>query len=157
MLEPIPHSQHRPIVIDVTAAVVPQKVPLRRRFNFRKANWENFTNDLDEALADLDPTPANYEKFIKLTQEVSKKHIPRGCREYYIPGISADSTTLYDEYLRLYDEDPFSDDTLNAGEMLMAAIAEERRKSWQELIEGVDMTHNSKKSLVNNKENQQRP
>ena len=146
VLEPIPHSQHRPIVIDISAAVVPQKVPLRRRFNFRKANWKDFTNDLDEALADLDPTPANYEKFIKLTQEISKKHIPRGCREYYIPGISADSKALYDEYLKLYEEDPFSDDTMNAGEMLMAAIAEERRKSWQELIEDVDMTHNSKKA-----------
>ena len=48
--------------------------------------------------------------------------------------------------MRLYDEDPFSDDTLNAGEMLMTAIAEERRKSWQELIEDVDMSHNSKKA-----------
>ena len=146
VLDPIPHSQHRPIVIDVTAAVVPQKVPLRRRFNFRKGNWESFTKELDEALTDLDPTPANYEKFIKLVQEISKKHIPRGCREYYIPGISADSATLYDEYLKMHDEDPFSDDTLHAGEVLMAAIAEERRKSWQELIEGVDMTHNSKKA-----------
>ena len=72
----MPHSQHRPIVIDVTAALVPQKVPLRRRFNFRKANWENLTSDLDKALADLGPVPANYEEFIELTQEISKKHIP---------------------------------------------------------------------------------
>ena len=146
VLDPIPHSQNRPIVIDVTAAVVPQKVPLRRRFDFRKANWEVFTSDLDEALADLEPIPANYERFIKLIQGISKKHIPHGCREHYIPGISAGSATIYDEYLKLYDQDPLSDDTLDAGEMLMAAIAEERRKFWKELVEGVDMTHNSKKA-----------
>ena len=122
MLNPIPHSQHRPIIIDVTAAVVPQKVPLRPRFNFRKANWEVFTSYIDEALTDLEPIPANYERFIKLIQGISKKHIPRGYREHYIPGISADSATIHDEYLKLYDQDPLSDDTLDAGEMLMAAM-----------------------------------
>ena len=146
VLDPIPHSQHGPIVTDVTAAVVAQKVPLRRRFNFRKANWEVFTSDLDEALAELEQIPANYERFIKLFQGISKNYIPYGCREYYIPVISADSVTIYDEYPKLYDQDPFSDDTLDAREMLMAAIAEERRISWQELIEGMDMTHNSKKA-----------
>ena len=35
---------------------------------FRKANWEVFTSDFDEALADLEPIPANYERFIKLIQ-----------------------------------------------------------------------------------------
>ena len=35
---------------------------------------------------------------------------------------------------------------MNAGETLMAAISEDRRKSWQDLIESVDMTHNSKRA-----------
>ena len=82
-------------------------------------------------LADLDPTPTNYEKFIEVMQPISKKHIPCGCREYYIPGISTDYAILYYEYLKLYNEDPFSDDTLTSGEILMAAIAEERMKSWK--------------------------
>ncbi|XP_030851769.1 uncharacterized protein LOC115928572 [Strongylocentrotus purpuratus] len=146
VLEPIPHSQHRPIIVDITAAVVPQRVPLRRRFNFCKADWEKFAIDLDEALSDLDPVPANYDQFVRTVQEISRKHIPRGCRENYIPGLSAESALMYKEYIKPYEEDPFSEETLSAGELLMAAISEERRKSWQDLIEGVDMTHNSKRA-----------
>eukprot|EP00057_Strongylocentrotus_purpuratus_P002687 XP_003725025.1 PREDICTED: RNA-directed DNA polymerase from mobile element jockey-like [Strongylocentrotus purpuratus] len=141
--EPIPHSQHRPIIVDITAAVVPQRVPLRRRFNFRKADWEQFAIDLDEVLSDLDPVPANYDQFVRTVHEISRKHIPRGCRENYIPGISAESALMY---IKLYEEDPFSEKTLSAGKLLMAAISEERRKSWQDLIDGVDMTHNSKRA-----------
>ena len=146
VLEPIPHSQHRPITIAIAVAVVPQKVPLRRRFNFQKANWEQFARSLDLALLDLEPVPSNYDQFVKKVQETSRKCIPRGCREHYIPGISPDSASLYETYTKLYEEDPFSEDTMNAGETLMAAISEDRRKSWQDLIESVDMTHNSKRA-----------
>ena len=121
VLEPIPHSQHRPITIAISAAVVPQKVPLRRRFNFQKANWEQFARSLDLALLDLEPVPSNYDQFVKKVQETSRKCIPRGCREHYIPGISPDSASLYETYSKLYEEDPFSEDTMNAGETLMAA------------------------------------
>ncbi|XP_030847026.1 uncharacterized protein LOC115926449 [Strongylocentrotus purpuratus] len=110
------------------------------------ADWEKFAIDLDEALSDLDPVPANYDQFVRTVQEISRKHIPRGCRENYIPGLSAESALMYKEYIKLYEEDPFSEETLSAGELLMAAISEERRKSWQDLIEGVDMTHNSKRA-----------
>ena len=146
VLEPIPHSQNRPSTIAISAAVVPQKVPLRRRFNFQKANWEQFARSLDLALLDLEPVPSNYDQFVKKVQETSRKYIPRGCREHYIPGISPDSASLYETYSKLYEEDPFSEDTMNAGETLMAAISESRRKSWQDLIESVDMTHNSKRA-----------
>ena len=47
VLEPIPHSQHRPISIAISNDVVPQKVQLRRRFNFQKADWEKFARSLD--------------------------------------------------------------------------------------------------------------
>ena len=60
--------------------------------------------------------------------------------------LSPDSASLYETYTKLYEEDPFSEDTMNAGETLMAAISEDRRKSWQDLIESVDMTHNSKRA-----------
>ena len=41
VIEPIPHSQHRPLLLISTAAVEPH-VPFRRQFNFRKANSDAF-------------------------------------------------------------------------------------------------------------------
>ena len=79
---------------------------------------EQFARSLDLALLDVEPVPSNYDQFVKKVQETSKKCIPRGCREHYIPGISPDSASLYETYTKLYEEDPFSEDTMNAGETL---------------------------------------
>ena len=57
VLEPIPHTQHRPIAILINAAVTPTPTPFRRRFNFKKANWNAFSTDLDTRICDLDPSP----------------------------------------------------------------------------------------------------
>ena len=39
VMESIPCSQHRPIGVQVNAAITVQTVPFRRRFNLKKANW----------------------------------------------------------------------------------------------------------------------
>ena len=103
VLEPIPHSQHRPITIAISAAVVPQKVPLRRRFNFQKANWEQFARSLDLALLDLEHVLSNYDKFVKKVQETSRKCIPRGCRNttYLAPHLIVPHYTRHTQnYMR---------------------------------------------------------
>ena len=41
--DPIPASQHRPIGIQVNAAVRQTNVPFNRRFNYQKANWIDFS------------------------------------------------------------------------------------------------------------------
>ena len=134
MLEPITHSQHRSITIVISAAVVPQKVPLRRRFNVQKANWENFTRSLDVALLDLEPVPSNYDQFVKKVQETSRKCIPRGCREHNIPGISPDSTVPhYMRHTQNYTKKIPSQKTpwMQALGAQVAAISEDRRKSYK--------------------------
>ena len=43
VMEPVPRSQHRPIGVQVNAAITVQTVPFRRRrFYLKKANWEQF-------------------------------------------------------------------------------------------------------------------
>ena len=49
VLEPFPKSQHRPSIIESSASI--NSVPTRpvKRWNFRKANWANFTETLNTA------------------------------------------------------------------------------------------------------------
>ena len=45
----------------------------------------------------------------------SRKHIPRGCRTTYIPGLTDESKTLYEAYQEQYRCNPLSDGTIDTG------------------------------------------
>ena len=47
VMDPIPHTQHRPICVSVQPAVVPQPTPFRRRFNLRNADRDGYSTELD--------------------------------------------------------------------------------------------------------------
>ena len=144
--DPIPKSQHRPITASIKPAVKaiePNGVP---RFNFKKANWENFTDDLDKKITSIKPVPKNYEDFRKLVWEIAKKNIPRGCRKLYVPCLNDVSKEVYEKYTKAYNIDPFSDETLQLGEELTMLLADGRSERWRELVTSTDMTHNSKKA-----------
>ena len=76
-LDPI-LTQHRPICVTVYPVIVPQPTPFRGRFNMRKAKWDDFSTDFDEAIEEVEPLPENYDRFIGLIRVVSRRHIPRG-------------------------------------------------------------------------------
>ena len=102
VLDPIPRTQHRPICVTVHPVIVPQPTPFRRRFNLRKAKWDDFSTDFDEAIEEVEPIPENYDRFIGLIRVVSRRHIPRGCRTNYIPGLTEESQCLYEAYKKQY-------------------------------------------------------
>jgi hypothetical protein len=82
------------------AAIHLKKVPFRRRFNFQKANWKDFTKDLDEKIFSIETKPENYELLIKLVKISARKHIPRGSKEYHVPGL----TPELEKQLRKYEK-----------------------------------------------------
>ena len=45
--EPIPRTQHRPIAITFDSQIRALKIPFRRRFNLKKANWELFEEQME--------------------------------------------------------------------------------------------------------------
>jgi len=53
---------------------------------------------------------------------------------------------LYSEYQQAHENDPFAESTIEIGETLLNHISIEKRDRWQELIKGIDMTHNSKQA-----------
>jgi len=75
--QPIPRTQHRPIIYEIDTAISGIEVLFRRRYNFKKSKWENFTNELENIITTIEPTPSEYDHFIKKVKIVSRKHIPR--------------------------------------------------------------------------------
>ena len=74
VLDPIP----RTICVTVHPVIVPQPTPFRRRFNLRKAKWDYFSTDFDEAIEEIEPIPKNYDRFIGLIRVVSRTHTHQG-------------------------------------------------------------------------------
>ncbi|KAK3883799.1 hypothetical protein Pcinc_011924 [Petrolisthes cinctipes] len=146
VLDPVPRSQHRPLAIDIRPIIRPHMGKPIKRFNFRKANWAKFTSMLDAAINSINACPDNYETFKNHVWKSATASIPRSGRKQYIPCLTEQSKTLYSEYKQAYENDPFAEDTIEIGESLLSSIGSEKRDRWQELITGIDLTHNSKKA-----------
>nr|CAI5819730.1 unnamed protein product [Callosobruchus analis] len=141
---PVPGTQHRPIACQVFAAVKPQVVPFCRRFNFKKANWKKFSKSLDESISGIEPVPDSYDLFVDAVKRCSRTAIPRGCRTTYIPGMRREMTSKLQEYLRVFDENPFSTDTVKLGMTISKELGEAKQKRWIETLETLDMSKSSR-------------
>lgn len=144
--DPIPRTQHRPITSHTTAAVKPKTVPFKRCFNFKRAQWKSFAEDLDTEIVKINLDPESYEEFVELFQKISRKHILRGYRTEYIYKSGSKVERPTKKYEELYTKDPFSEDTIQAGEDLLEAISEERKEKWYNLLQETDMKHSSRKA-----------
>ncbi|XP_030750457.1 uncharacterized protein LOC115878186 [Sitophilus oryzae] len=140
----IPKTQHRPIGIQVYSTIKTTKISFRRRFNFMKARWPEYSQVLDEEITNLAPTPSNYHIFVESLRKISRRYIPRGCRQHYIPGLSNASRDTLEQYEQLFAKDPFSDQTITCETALMTALSEAREKKWIETLDRMGMSHSSK-------------
>ena len=77
--------------------------------------------------------------FIELLRVMSRRHIPRGCRSNYIPGLTEESKSLYEAYKRQYSSNPFDEGTLETGTKLIDTIKEQKRYKWEEVITLTDL------------------
>ena len=145
-MDPIPHTQHRPICARVEPVVVPQATPFKRRFNLRKADWIGYATELDKLILDVEPTPANYNRFVESVRMESRRHIPRRCRTEFIPGLTEESKSLYEAYKTQYSNSPFDDGTMESGNALLDSMIEEKKRRWEEAITSTNMTHNSRQA-----------
>lgn len=70
----------------------------KSRWNFNKANWDAFSEEMEHTIQFIHPCRHNYNRFCNLIKSIAKKHIPRGFRENYIPGWNAECQSLYSEF-----------------------------------------------------------
>lgn len=96
---------------------------MKRRFN--KVQWNDFREELDSEIASLCSTTENYDTFMNIVKRISRKHIPKGCRTEYIPGLSSELAEYMHTYTEMYERHPFRGETTNKGEELLEAICTE--------------------------------
>ena len=148
VMDAIPKTQHRPISIKLNAAIRPRNVPFpfRRRYNLKKAKWQRYAKEVDNGIANTNPVPENYEKFVNLVRRSSNKNISRGCCTSYVCGPNDQSKDMYEDHQRRFAEDPSNEDTVRVGDALLDEISEAQRRKWKEMIESTDFTHSSRKA-----------
>lgn len=138
IIDSFPHSQHRPIIIDYGIQIPLVNSVAKARWNFKKANWQQYADKLDEIIHFIPVQIKNYDRFTKAVKEVAKRTIPRGHRKQYIPGWSDECEELYQEYQLTHSNEKADE--------LLQALNDHRRKKWQETTESLDFTHSSRKA-----------
>ena len=129
----IPRSQHHPQGVAINPTITPSEQAFRRRYNFKKANWETFTTTLDNGITSLaSPSWKAYTSVSDLVRVRARKCIPHGCQTKYISGLTPESGELLKHYQALYDADPFSEDTIEAFTNLNDHITETSKQTWEE-------------------------
>ena len=84
VLDSFPRSQHRPSLITTPSLIQSTEGKPVRRWNFRKANWSDFTADVNTATKDLPvPTSSNIDE----AYGDLLKHLA-GCRQETCPAGS---------------------------------------------------------------------
>lgn len=138
VLDDFPHSQHRPIVLEIGIKIPIIHSTPRLRWNFGKAQWNEFAVQLDKVVRWIPPVSSNYNRFVKAVITTAKKYIPRGFRREYIPGWNAETEQLYQEFQNNGDSE-IADELLNR-------LDTERLNKWKETTGSMDFKRSSRKA-----------
>lgn len=147
VLEIFPRSQHRPSLIHPASIAEPPPSNPVRRWNFKKANWKQYTT-LTNKLVDGLPSPSDpdsnttYAAFSEMLIYAAKRAIPRGCRKNYTPCWDQTSQDIYESL----DNSDSPEELHERTERLMTHLNSRRQKRWIETVESIDFTHSSRKA-----------
>ena len=106
------------------------------RWNFRKADWENYQKEIDKVCQHIPANQHNFKRFCKLILKTSKKFIPRGVRKQYIPCWTTNSEELLKKYEETQDQE--------IAEELLESLLENRKQRWIEVVENMDFRRSSR-------------
>uniref|UniRef100_W5NGX8 Endonuclease/exonuclease/phosphatase domain-containing protein n=1 Tax=Lepisosteus oculatus TaxID=7918 RepID=W5NGX8_LEPOC len=136
VLSRFPNSQHRPVVKFHPALVTPTPSRPSACWNFRKANWTEFTKETSSfpfKLPDPNSTDVNdlYSRFCNMIISTSNNHIPRT----YIPGWDKECTNIASELE--------SATTTKRAQ----SIGIPGQQEWSNTVSEINMKHSSRRAL----------
>lgn len=147
VLDRFPRSHHRPSIIKVPSLVQPVVGKPVRRWNFRKANWQSFTEETEKAsfcLPDPDnaDVDAGYAAYCRVLLGAARKTIPRGFNTNYIPGWDGECSHL----LHVHQQASSREEVEESATVLLQKLDATRRSRWIEVVQSIDFTHSSRKA-----------
>ncbi|GFX98010.1 reverse transcriptase domain-containing protein [Trichonephila clavipes] len=121
----------------------------KRSWNFRKANWDGFTQELENLCSDL-PKHNDAEKLLHLftscIQKAAKHHIPRGKRrnnwisfwkDHNIKDLIQERDSIGQELQRNNSEE-LKRNFIEVSHRLEELILESKKEKWTELCSKLD-------------------
>ena len=139
-------SDHRPIVVQLNLRRPIVRRPFRTYRNYKRADWDAFTTEVEDRLMALDPLDwtcidASVSKFTSVVTEASKKHIPAGFVRDYNPSFSRSVRRKIRERNTLRDlpQDPATADRIRLLNLEISAEIRERQEArWKATVEEAD-------------------
>jgi hypothetical protein len=140
-------SDHLPIIIKINTSIQTIKSDYRKFINFKKADWDKFTNITEERFSRL-PEPDNIhnaeKKFRKILNKASKKTIPGGRIKDIIPEIPTATTNKMKERDNLRETNPDSPDIQTLNREILQEVNLHRKNKWREKINEITSGCSSK-------------
>ena len=129
ILDRFPYSQHRPSLITTPSLVQSVEGKPVRRWNFRKANWSEFTSSTNTAAKSLPvPSVSNindaYVAYCTMLTNTTKKQVPRGVQKNYVPCWDKEC----EELLQAHNEAKTTAERARAATELMTRLNSKRRE-----------------------------
>ena len=155
VLEQLGGSDHKPVKISLDMNFKPQEAKTFPRWNYKRANWEKFTNQTDLYSSEIRNKQKNINGKIKTFNQAilkaAKESIPRGARKNYRPYWTEELQKMEDdlsEARNKVEEEPTEENNI----ALKAATAkhkqtliQETRKSWHVKTENLNLDKDDSK------------
>ena len=137
-------QQHRPSPISTPKLAHPKPSKPVKRWNFRKANWDHYSN-LTNKLAKSIPPPEShnidqaYQCFCKVISTAAEKCIPRR-QSNHMPCWDAEGEDLYQHFL----QSPEGPHSYRAVAAQLTRLDGKWRNRWSGTIRNIDFLHSSR-------------
>ena len=148
-------SDHKPVILTINERRNSAFQLPKARWNYKRANWKQFTKLLDDNCKKLRLDNHNInvsvELFTAAILDAAKHSIPKGCRKDYIPGWNDHLQHLHDTLCTARDtmEKSPTDQNTAAHNRAKAVFNREKlqqlRKSWHEKTESLNMEKDTTK------------
>ena len=134
-------SDHLPITIKCSTSITPQYSEKQTFINFKKANWQEFTEQTESEFSKLNQPTDVYKGeqcFRKIINKISKYTIPKGRIKKIIPEIPSAAMEKINTRDEIRKNTPDSPQINELNREINTLIKKHKQEKWQEEIGNIE-------------------